>query len=796
MSENWSFDHKAIEKKWQKIWLEKDLYRTPEIDKSKRKKYILDMFPYPSGSGLHVGHILGYTGSDIISRTARKQDFQVLHPIGWDAFGLPAENYAIKTGTHPAKSTAKNITEFKRQISGVGLSYDWNREINTSDPDYYKWTQWFFCLLYKRGLAYRKEGLVNWCPSCQTVLANEQVVNGECERCGSKVEQKQLKQWFFKITEYAQRLLDDLDSLDWPERIKTAQRNWIGRSEGAQITFKIEDQTEYIEVFTTRPDTIPGATFLVLAPEHPLVDLIVTSNHQAAVEKYKSETNKKSELERTFLDRDKTGVFTGAYAINPYTKEPIPVWIADYVLSTYGTGAIMAVPAHDERDYEFATSFGLPIIQVIDSQNSPLPYTDKGKLIVEGELKGKNYEEAVDIIIRKTKGERKVIFRLRDWLVSRQRFWGSPIPVSYDEDGNEYLVDEADLPIKLPDNIEILPTGQSPLALANDWRYYKDAQTGKQMTREADTLDTFVCSSWYYLRFVNPNLQTEAFNKDDVNNWMPVDLYIGGAEHAVMHLLYARFFTKVLYDAGYINFNEPFTKLMNQGLILGPDHNKMSKSKGNVINPDDVVSEYGGDTLRLYEMFMAPFEVEKPWSTKGILGIRRFLDKVWRLNTKVSDVEPTHNELVVLHRTIKKVTEDIALCKFNTAVSAMMEAVNAFSNQESLNRQTYLTLLNILNPFAPHITDELWQINGADNICTATSWPTFNETYLVETKVQYVVQINGKVRDNFEVDTNIPQAEVLNMAKASEKVQKYITGKTIVKEIFIPNKLISMVVKD
>ncbi|HSI20293.1 MAG TPA: leucine--tRNA ligase, partial [Verrucomicrobiae bacterium] len=633
-----TYDHREIEQKWQMRWEEARTFATPELSPGEQGMYILDMFPFPSGAGLHVGHLLGYTGSDIVARAARMQGKKVLHPMGWDAFGLPAENYAFKTGTHPADSIKTAVAEYKRQFRQAGISYDWDKELNSAEPEYYKWTQWLFAFLYERGLAYQKDGLVNWCPKDQTVLANEQVVGGHCERCGTQVVQKQLKQWYFKITDYADRLIEDLDLVEWPDRIKQMQRNWIGKSNGARLGFAVAGSEAFVEVFTTRPDTLFGATYLVLAPEHALVSQITTQNQQDAVAEYVEETQKKTELERLHLDKTKTGVWTGAYAVHPLTKQEIPVWISDYVLSTYGTGAIMAVPAHDERDYEFATAFNLPIVQVVTTEGGAnLPSSTHGFLMNSGEFDGESCEdeEVVGKIIAAAGGERQVTYRLRDWLVSRQRYWGAPIPITYDEDGNAHLLPSADLPLELPRDVTFLHAGQSPLLTATEWLQFVDPVTGKKMTRETDTLDGFVCSSWYYLRFPDPHYAEAAFNPKKAEQWLPVDMYIGGAEHAVLHLLYARFITKVLFDAGLVPFKEPFQSLRNQGMILGPDHNKMSKSKGNVINPDDVISELGADTLRTYEMFMGPFEQEKPWSTTSIAGVRRFLEKVWKLQEKL-----------------------------------------------------------------------------------------------------------------------------------------------------------------
>lgn len=786
------YNHLEIEPKWQRKWEEDRVFATPELKEGDQKAYILDMFPYPSGSGLHVGHLLGYTGSDILARQARMAGKKVLHPMGWDAFGLPAENFALKSGVHPAISTERNINEYKRQFKQTGISYDWSREINTSKPDYYKWTQWLFTLLYKRGLAYRKEGLVNWCPGCQTVLANEQVINGACERCGSGVVQKSLKQWYFKITDYAERLLSGLDGLDWPERIKTMQRNWIGKSEGARLAFAIENREEKLEVFTTRPDTIFGATYMVLAPEHPLVSKITTKEQAESVKRYQQQTAQKTELERSFLEKEKSGVFTGGYAINPATKTKIPIWIADYVILSYGTGAIMAVPAHDERDYQFAQKFNLPIVQVIEGDT--LPWVEKGRLLNSGKFSGKEPQEIMDYLLEELGAKREITYRLRDWLVSRQRFWGAPIPVIYGEEGEEKVLEEEELPVELPMDVEFLPTGQSPLTLAEKWKEYKD-KNGKIFYREVDTLDTFVCSSWYFLRFASPQEKTEAFREEDVKKWLPVDTYLGGAEHAVLHLLYARFITKVLHDAGLLEFDEPFLSLRNQGMILGPDHNKMSKSKGNVINPDDVIKEFGADSLRVYEMFMAPFELEKPWSVRGIAGVRRFLEKIWRLQTLVkANTQASNEELKAINTAVKKVTEDIASLKFNTAVSAMMEAANRFLEIGQINRDTLERLITVLNPFAPHITEEIWQNIGNTGYLSLESWPQYDQKYLEESDVEYPVQINGKIRLRVVLPSSLGSAEVLEKVKQEPKVVEMLKTQSIKKELVVEKRLVSLVI--
>jgi leucyl-tRNA synthetase len=757
------YDHVALEAKWQKIWDDTHAFRTPETFEGE-KAYVLDMFPYPSGAGLHVGHMAAYAGSDVIARVARKRGKAVLHPMGWDAFGLPAENYAIKSGVHPAISTAANIEHFKRQFAQIGISYDWSREINTSLPEYYRWTQWLFGVLYKRGLAYRKDGSVNWCPRDQTVLANEQVVGGVCERCGTPVVQRKMKQWYFKITDYAQQLLDDLDDLDWPEKIKTMQRNWIGRSEGARLWFPIEGMAEKVEVFTTRPDTLEGATFLVLAPEHPLVPALTVAGRATDVEAYVAHAAKASELERTFADRPKTGAFTGAYAVNPLTGERVPVWIADYVLATYGTGAIMAVPAYDERDKAFADAHSLPVTEI------SLPDAAAAKELVA-----------------KAGGEPTITYRLRDWLVSRQRYWGVPIPIAYDESDTETLLPEVDL----PGDVEFRPNGESPLALADAWKTFES--DGKTWRREVDTLDTFVCSSWYYLRYVSPHDTQLAFDAEAVKKWLPVDTYVGGAEHAVLHLLYARFVAKVLRDEGLLAFDEPFTSLRNQGMILGPDHQKMSKSKGNVINPDDVIAQYGADALRCYELFMGPFDQEKPWNTTGIVGVRRFLERTWRLRDKVAGAA-SNEELKLVNRLVVRVSDAIDSCRFNVAIAAMMEALNGMEVLPSVSTPGYATFLGLLNPFAPYLSEELWKLSGEAGLCSLASWPTANSTYLVEEQAMYVVQVNGKVRHRMELPLSLTDSEVLDRAKVDPKVMAWLGGKEPAKEIVVRGKLVSLVV--
>jgi len=989
------YDHQKIEKKWQKAWEKDGLYKTPDLPgrqagKPKKKKYILDMFPYISGAGLHVGHPEGYTATDIYSRFLRMQGYDVLHPIGWDAFGLPTENFAIKSGIPPQESVKKYADRFEEQIRSFGFSYDWDRLINTSDPKYYRWTQWLFLQLYKHGLAYKKEAYVNWCPKDQTVLANEQVVDGCCERCGTKVEQKLLNQWFFKITDYADRLLADLDGLDWPEPIKAMQRNWIGKSEGAEIEFEISDskvkrfvilhgkhgtsklnfipwlksslekqgyevqapdmpgteepndleqadfvqknckldkntvilghsfggivalrllergigvhgvvfaatpmsstfldgkvrrtvaeainrgfdfekikrQTDYvkilvdstdtvvrlqdgdiladklnslkqlfagtvphfcgkeepallealtskIKVFTTRVDTLFGATYLVLAPEHPLVDQITTADQKNYVINYVIKSKEKTELQRTALEKEKTGVFTGGFAINPATKEKIPVWIADYVLMGYGTGAIMAVPAHDERDFEFAKKYKLPIRQVIEPPKvinaltdiSPAPdgifgvlptdlesdcWIGDGTLINSGDYDG-HKSEKVRMQMTKEFGQLKIQYKLRDWLVSRQRYWGAPIPIIYCDDCGKQAVPEKDLPVLLPTDVDFLPTGESPIARSKSFHQVKCPNCGQAARRDSDTMDTFVDSAWYFYRFTDPHNDKQWADKKQIKQWLPVDVYVGGAEHAVLHLLYARFITKAFRDFKLIDFEEPFSKLRNQGLILGPDGEKMSKSRGNVINPDEVIAEWGADAFRLYEMFMGPLEDSKPWNTTGIVGLSRFLEKVWRHGTRHPELDSGSS--IKIHKLIKKIGSDIEFFKFNTGIAAFMQFLN---ENKSLSKQDLEVFLVLLAPFAPHITEELWHNFGHKDSIHQQPWPKFDEKLIEDKNVTIVVQILGRVRASFELPAGTSQQAVKDKAISNANVKKYLDGKQIIKEIFVPDKLINFVVK-
>lgn len=858
-----SYDPSAIESKWQKYWLEKKTFKT-ETGKEKPKYYILDMFPYPSGSGLHVGHPEGYTATDILARYKRMLGFNVLHPIGWDAFGLPAEQYAVKTGTHPRDTTEKNINKFREQLQMLGFSYDWDREVNTTDPDYYKWTQWIFLKLYNRGLAYQDEAPVNWCPELGTVLANEEVIDGKSEVGGYPVVRKPMRQWMLKITEYAEELLEDLDGLDWPESTKEMQRNWIGKSIGAEIDFSVPDFDEKIRVFTTRPDTLFGATYMVLAPEHHLVNKIVSKDYKDEVEAYKKSAELKSDLERQELSKEKSGVFTGAYAINPVNNKKVPIWIADYVLAHYGTGAIMAVPGQDERDWEFAEKFDLPIIRTVQPPKSfeGKAYTEDGPAINSDFLNGLAITEAkrkmIEWLEENGVGKKSINYKLRDWLFSRQRYWGEPFPIIH-VDGQPKPLPESELPVTLPDieDFEPTKTGEPPLARATDWVKTKDPETGKDALRETNTMPQWAGSCWYYLRYISPEFKDGPVDSTEENYWMPVDLYMGGSEHSVLHLLYARFWHKVLYDCGVVSTKEPFQKLIHQGMILGEVEytafkkndtyisagsvkdgdkivrvpvrdsdvekrgesfylkgtefqvesraHKMSKSRGNVINPDDVVKEYGADSLRLYEMFMGPLEQVKPWSTKGVEGVHRFLKRAWRLlvgdeeqPAKITDNEtPSDEQLKVLHEAIKKVTDDIEGMRFNTAISAMMIFVNEANQWDSVPISIAKPFVKLLSPFAPHIAEELWSRLGNSHTLAYEPWPELNEEYLKSQSIEYPVQINGKVRATIEVEAERAKDKdyVLGLAKQNERIQKYLDESTMIKEIFVPERIINLVLK-
>ncbi|AMV65663.1 Leucyl-tRNA synthetase [Pediococcus damnosus] len=803
-----AYNHEIIERKWQHYWREHKTFKTVE-DSSKPKYYVLDMFPYPSGQGLHVGHPEGYTATDIMARFKRMQGYKVLHPMGWDAFGLPAEQYALKTGHNPREFTAHNIKNFKRQIKSLGFSYDWDREINTTDPKYYKWTQWIFEQMYKKGLAYEKETLVNWAPDMMggTVVANEEVINGKTERGGYPVYRVPMKQWMLKITAYADRLLDDLDLIDWPDSIKEMQRNWIGRSTGASVNFKVAGTDDEIEIYTTRPDTLFGASYMVIAPEHSLVKKITTDAQKAAVEAYEKKIETKSDLERTDLNKDKTGVFTGAYGINPVNGEKLPIWIADYVLASYGTGAIMAVPAYDQRDWEFAKKFDLPIKPVIEGGDvDDAAYTGDGVHINSGFLDGLDKTTAIDKILawleEKGAGHKKVNYRLRDWIFSRQRYWGEPIPVIHWEDGETTLVPEDELPLKLPAAKDLQTSGtyESPLANLTDWVNVVD-KNGRKGRRETNTMPQWAGSSWYYLRYIDPHNEKRIADMDLLKEWLPVDLYIGGAEHAVLHLLYARFWHKVLYDLGVVPTKEPFQKLVNQGMILGDNHEKMSKSKGNVINPDDIVDQYGADTLRLYEMFMGPLTESVAWSEDGIHGSEKWIERIWRLmideNNHPRDRVTTFNDGKldkVYNQTVKKVTEDFENLHYNTAISQMMVFINEAYKVDALPLAYMEGFVKMISPIMPHVAEELWQLLGHDETITYAAWPTFDPKKLEESTVQIVLQVNGKVRSHMQVAKDTGKDELEKLALADKTMEEWLDGKTVRKVIAIPNKIVNIVV--
>ena len=806
-----SYNHNVVEKKWQKYWKENQTFKTG-TDPKKKNYYALDMFPYPSGQGLHVGHPEGYTATDIVARMKRMEGYNVLHPMGFDAFGLPAEQYALDTGHNPADFTEKNINNFKRQINSLGFSYDWDREVQTTDPKFYKWTQWIFEQMYKKGLAYEAEVPVNWSPDLVTVVANEEVIDGKTERGGFPVVRKPMRQWMLKITAYADRLLDDLDDIDWPESIKEMQRNWIGRSIGAHINFEVANHPEEkITVFTTRADTIYGVSYIVIAPELDLVDKITTPEQKAAVEAYKEAAARKSDLDRTDLNHDKTGAFTGAYAINPVNGESIPIWIADYVLATYGTGEVMAVPAHDGRDYDFAKKFDLPIVPVIEGGDvSKEVYTGDGQHINSGFLDGLGTKEAtekmVDYLEENGLGKKFVNYKLRDWLFSRQRYWGEPIPVIHWEDGETTLVPENELPLELPADSDITPsgTGESPLANLDDWVNVVD-ENGRKGRRETNTMPQWAGSSWYYLRYVDPHNDEKIADYDLLKEWLPVDLYIGGAEHAVLHLLYARFWHKVLYDLGVVPTKEPFQKLYNQGMILGDNHEKMSKSKGNVVNPDDVVESYGADTLRLYEMFMGPLDASISWSEDGLAGANKFLERVWRLFINNDDDNTVREDFLldsndgkldkVYNETVKKVTEDFDALHFNTAISQMMVFVNEANKADDMPKEYAEGLVKLLSPIAPHMMEEIWSKFGHDDSITYAKWPTFDESKLVTDTVDLIIQVNGRLRDKLSVPLDTDKEKVKELALSDEKVQKFLDGKDVVKVIVVPNKIVNIVVK-
>ena len=795
------YDHQSIEKKWQKRWLEEKTFRCDTSDFSKPKYYVLDMFPYPSGNGLHVGHPEGYTATDIIARKKRMEGYNVLHPMGWDAFGLPAEQFALQTGHHPAEFTKKNINHFREQIQSLGFSYDWDREISTADPSYYKWTQWIFTQLYKKGLAYVDEIPVNWCPELKTVLANEEVIDGKSERGGYPVIRKPMRQWVLKITAYAERLLKDLDEVDWPTSTKEMQRNWIGKSQGANVIFKIDGHDKEFTVFTTRCDTLFGATYCVMAPEHPFVSDITTSEQKEAVEAYQKLCQTKSDLERTDLNKDKTGVFTGAYAINPVNGKKVPIWISDYVLASYGTGAIMAVPAHDTRDYEFAKKFGIEIIPVLEGGNiEEEAFTGDGVHINSEWLNGLNKEEAIAKMIQWLEenkvGEAKVTYKLRDWLFSRQRYWGEPIPIVHMEDGTMRTVDVDELPLELPATTNFKPsdTGESPLAHCTDWLSFEI--DGVKGTRETNTMPQWAGSCWYYIRYIDPKHDKAIGDPKLLEHWLPVDLYVGGAEHAVLHLLYARFWHKVLYDCGVVKSKEPFQKLFHQGMILGSNGEKMSKSRGNVINPDEIVASHGADALRVYEMFMGPLEAALPWSTTGLDGTRKWLERVNRFYTEVAEFtdENDHRLDRVYHATVKKVTNDIDTLNFNTAISQMMIFINECYKTKTIYRPYAIGFLKMFACFAPHLGEELWAtiFDQKDSI-TYEPWPTYDEAMLVDKTVTIVVQVNGKVRGKFEAAADAEEAKIQEQALQLENVQHQLEGKTVRKVIVVKGKVVNIV---
>ena len=793
------YNHLKIEKKWQSIWRKKGVNKTSEGG-NKPKCYVLDMFPYPSGEGLHVGHPRGYIATDIYSRLKKMQGFNVLHPMGWDAFGLPAEQYAIKMKINPEIAVKKNVKRFKEQVSIIGINYDWEREINTTDPKYYKWTQWIFLQLFKKGLAYESFEPINWCPSCKTGLANEDVVDGKCERCETTVEKKPMRQWVLKIRDYADRLVDDLNELNWPNHIKELQKNWIGRREGAKLWFNIANSDEKIYVFTTRPDTLFGVTYVVLAPENGLIQKLKPQiKNWKEVEQYIKTSKAKTEIERTSETKEKTGVkLEGVIVKHPLTKEIIPAYISDYVLDHYGTGAVMAVPAHDDRDYDFAKKYNLPIKQVIEGGNiEDKAYTDSGIMINSGQFNGINNEEAKRVITEYAGGEMTKTYKLQNWVFSRQRYWGEPIPLIHCEECGIVPVPEKDLPLKLPKvkSYEPTGTGESPLADITKWVNTKCPVCGGKAKRETNTMPQWAGSSWYYLRYMDPKNDKSLVDEKKEKYWAPVDMYVGGAEHATRHLIYARFWHKFLYDIGVVSTKEPFKQYKNPGMILGNDARKMSKRWGNVVNPDEVVKNVGADTLRIYESFMGPFEQEITWSTDSMVGSRRFLDKVWKLQSKVADKFTDNDDVILLlNQTIKKVGEDIESFNANTAISSMMIFVNILEKKEKISKKTYLEFIKILSPFAPHITEEIWQNFDNKKLMALESWPKYDETKLVSSKIKIVVQVNGKVRSTVEVPTDSLQEVVEKEALKQEVVVKWIDNKKIIKIIFIKNRIINLVV--
>ncbi|MBS0649498.1 MAG: leucine--tRNA ligase [Verrucomicrobia bacterium] len=828
-----NYNHQRIEQKWQHIWEERETFQV-EADPSKPKYYILDMFPYPSGAGLHVGHVTGYTATDILSRYKRTKGYNVLHPMGWDSFGLPAEQYAIRTGTHPAVTTEQNINTYRRQLKSLGFSYDWSREVATSDPSYYKWTQWIFTKLYEKGLAYEAEVNVNYCPALGTVLANEEIENGFSKEGGYPIERRPLRQWILKITAYADQLIEDLQLVDWPESLKRLQVNWIGKSEGVKVHFTEEKTGETITVFTTRPDTLFGATYMVLAPEHPLVPQIVAPSHSSEVQEYQKEVASKSDMQRTDLAKEKTGVWTGAYAINPVNNKKIPIWISDYVLMSYGTGAVMAVPAHDERDFEFANKYHLPVVRVVESEAAETEcWTGEGKLIHSEFLSGLTVEPAkkkiAEWLVQKGKGEKSVNYKLRDWLFSRQRYWGEPFPILHFEDGSKRILDMDELPLCPPELKDFKPSGngESPLAKVKDWIETTDLKTGKRARRESNTMPQWAGSCWYYLRFCDPHNDKAAWDPAKEKYWMSVDLYVGGVEHAVLHLLYARFWHKVLYDCGYVSTPEPFQKLRNQGLLTARSYQlpsgvyisaeevvekdgkyfqmgtdvplksqieKMSKSKLNGVTPDEMIAEYGADSLRLYEMFMGPFDQEKLWNTDAVQGCYRFLTRFYNLVTSDKVAEETSEEALKLgHRLVSSVEKDIEEMSFNTAIAKMMEFMNDFSPLPKYPKAALKMITQVLYPFAPHIAEEAWELLGETEGLTYAPFPTVDPAYLVDSTTLYVIQINGKVRGKWELPKDKSQEEILAFIQRQPQISKHLEG-TIEKVVFVPNKLLSLVI--
>jgi leucyl-tRNA synthetase len=810
-----AYDHRTVEAKWQTYWEEHRTFRVKE-DPARPKFYCLDMFPYPSGSGLHVGHLEGYTATDMVSRYKRMRGFNVLHPMGWDAFGLPAEQYAVKTGIHPARTTAENIVTFRRQMKRAGLSYDWERELSTTDPGYYRWTQWIFLKLFERGLAYVAEVPVNWCPALGTVLANEEIVGGRSEIGGFEVIRKPMRQWVLKITAYADRLLEDLKLVDWPASTLEMQKNWIGRSVGAEVEFPLVGVNGTIRIFTTRPDTLFGATYMVLAPEHPLVDVVTVRERRAEVEAYRAAAARKSDLQRQELEKEKTGVFTGGYAVNPMNGGRLPIWIADYVLMTYGTGAIMAVPAHDQRDWQFARTYSLPIREVIAGgqvEKEAFVAIDRGTVVnsttpdgsfsIDGLEPAEAIPKITEWLEAKRKGRRAVNYKLRDWLFARQRYWGEPFPIVW-VDGEPRPLPEEQLPLRLPETNEFKPSGsgESPLATLEAWVTTTDPATGKPARRETNTMPQWAGSCWYYLRFIDPKNDRQLVDPAKERYWMPVDLYVGGSEHAVLHLLYARFWHKVLYDIGVASTPEPFLKLVHQGTVLGEDNQKMSKSRGNVVNPDEMMDQFGADAVRLYEMFMGPLEAMKPWSTRGVEGITRFLDRAWRLivnedggpSLAVIEAEPPLEQRRLLHQTIKKVTEDLEALRFNTAIAQMMVFTNEVTKLKTRQRGLLEPFVLLLSPFAPHIAEELWERLGKAPSVATQPWPQYDPALVARDRLTIPIQVNGKLRSKIEVPADSSEEQVVRLARQDAKLSEWLQGKTPRKVIYVEKKLVNFVV--